>query len=70
MNDYPDGIMCEPECNAPMTRGKDQTISFDRRKELVHLAEEAANWIVAHNVKQHELCMFKSAVGMIVDSRN
>jgi hypothetical protein len=46
-----------------------KSIGVDRRKELLHLAEQGADWIVAHNIASHELCLFRQFVEALVDTR-
>ena len=60
--------MAENYQGVPSIRGR-KTISIDRRKELVALAQEASDWIIQHNIKPEELCFFKQAVGMLTDIR-
>lgn len=38
----------------------------ERRKELVRITEQAADWIVQRNVKPNELCLFRRMVEQLV----
>jgi len=53
-----------------MMEDRRKQISFDRRKELQDLSQEAADWIVAHNIQPHELCLFKNMVAQRTDVRD
>ena len=44
-------------------------INFARRKQLYHLAEKAADWIVANGINQDELCLFRNMVESLVNVR-
>jgi hypothetical protein len=39
-----------------------------RRKELLRLAEGASEWIMQHNIKPNELCLFRKMVEMLTDT--
>ena len=45
------------------------TIGFDRRKQLYHLAEEVAGWIVDKKIDPDELCLFRTMVESLVNVR-
>ena len=57
------------EMGAPLMGGRRKgSISIDRRRELMRLAEQASDWIIDHNIKPEELCFFKRSVEMLTDT--
>jgi hypothetical protein len=59
-----------PECGMMARNERPKPLSVQRRRELLTLAEEASDWIIAKGIKPHELCFFKQAVSMLTDTRD
>ena len=55
------------EQEGPMTSDRRRSnIGFSRRKQLYHLAEEVAGWIVDKKIDPDELCLFRNMVESFV----
>ena len=68
MEDEVDNVGYEQE--GPMTSDRRRpNIGFSRRKQLSHLAEKAADWIVENGIMPNELCIFRTMVESLVNVR-